>query len=60
MQFLKGVNKENIMLLNVIYHRPMKENEYKDYLDIVYKDLDTGEKILKTIETPEMEIYFTE
>jgi len=59
MDFMKGINKENVMLINIIYHNKRKENNYNDYLDIITKDLTTGEKILTTIENPEMDIYFT-
>jgi hypothetical protein len=59
MQFLNKVDKENIMLVDLIYHNGKKETNYTDYLDIIYKDIDTGEKRLKTIENPPMEIYFT-
>lgn len=58
MKFLPHRKKENTMLLNVIHHRETKMTDYKDYLDIIYKDLDTGEKFVDTIECPKMEIYF--
>lgn len=38
---------DNISLLNVIYHKPVKDSEGKygaDSIDIIFKDLDTGEK----------------
>lgn len=60
MEFLNSkVNKDNLMLLDIVYHAPRKENDRIDALDIVYKDIDTGEKHLKTIEEPDIEIYFT-
>jgi len=46
------------MLLNVMYHNK-KVGGDADYLDIIYKDLDTGEKFVETIREPEIEIYFT-
>lgn len=58
MKVLGHLDTDNIMLVNVLYHRGTKATEYKDYLDIIYKDLKTGEKKLETIETPEIEIYF--
>lgn len=58
MKILPELNSNNIMLVNFIYHYGRKENSYNDYLDIVYKDLKTGEKHVETIENPEMEIYF--
>jgi hypothetical protein len=59
MDFLKGLNTENIMLLNTIYHYPKKREDgnYYDYLDIVYKNLVTNDKHVRTIENPEMDIY---
>jgi DNA polymerase elongation subunit (family B) len=59
MEFLKNINKDRTMLLNVIYHPVKKDRDNHDYLDIIYKDVPTGEKRLKTIEDPEMDIYFT-
>lgn len=59
MEFLEHLDKNNIMLVNTIYHNGNKGTEWKDYLDIIYKDLKTGEKHLETLECPEMEIYFT-
>lgn len=58
MKILDHLDSENIMLVNLIYHSPKKDYDYKDYLDIIYKDLRTGEKKLHTIEEPEIEIYF--
>ena len=55
MRFL-GIEAENrnIMPLNFIY-----KSEYKkpDYLMIVWKDIDTGEKFVTNIENPEIYIY---
>lgn len=60
MKFLpKSIDPNNAMLLDTIYHYPRKSTNYTDALDIVYKDLKTGEKKLLTLEEPEMEIYFT-
>ena len=40
----------NITVLNTIYHKPTKNPETgkygKDSIDIIFKDLDTGEKHL--------------
>lgn len=60
MKILEHLNSDNLMLVNVIHHAGNKNTDYNDYLDIVYKDLKTGEKFVKTIENPEMEIYFTQ
>ena len=50
MKFLNSkINKDNIMLLDILYHPPKKENDRVDALDIIYKDINTGVKHLKTI-----------
>lgn len=59
MKFLKNVDSDDIMLLNIIYHNKQKDYQYNDFLDIVYKNITTGEKYLQTIEKPQIEIYFT-
>lgn len=59
MDFLGNIpNKDSLMLLDVLYHRPNKYNDKTDCIDIIYKDLKTGEKHLKSILNPEIEIYF--
>ena len=58
MRILEHLDKDNLMLVNIIYHGPKKQTDYNDYLDIIYKDLKTGEKKLETIESPKIEIYF--
>lgn len=58
MKFLNRHRTKNLMLLNTIYHSPTKFNDYEDCLDIVYRDLDTGEKLVECIQNPKMEIYF--
>lgn len=60
MKFLNPkINKDNIMLIDIIYHGARKQNDFIDALDIIYKDIDTGKKHLKTIEEPEIDIYIT-
>ena len=56
--FIKGYPVgANITLLNVIYHKPKKDmntGKYgKDSIDIIFKDMDTGEKKLQHIKEPE-------
>ena len=46
MRILEHLDKDNLMLVNIIYHNPKKQTDYIDYLDIIYKDLKTGEKKL--------------
>ena len=50
----------NISILNTIYHKPKKDENgcySKDSLDIIFKDLDTGEKHLEHIPEPEYTFY---
>lgn len=51
----------NITILNTVYHRPKKDEvtgKYKkDYITIVYKDLDTGKKHHKIIYKPKYTFY---
>ena len=60
MEFLsKSMKTDKLMLVNMLYTYGNKSNNYTDILYIVYRDLRTGEKKLKTISKPEIEIYFT-
>lgn len=60
MKFLTRVRPDqNIMLFDIHYH---SGNRYKfkdkdDYIDILYKDLDTGEKFVETIVHPVIELW---
>lgn len=51
----------NISLLNVIYHKPKKDIETGKYstgsIDIIFKDLDTGEKKVQHIKDPKYTYY---
>ena len=59
MEFMpKNLNKDDIMLVDMIYSYGNKDNDYTDTLDIIYKDLRTGEKKLRTIEKPPIEVFF--
>lgn len=44
----------NLMPLNFIYDNPRDKS---DVLMILYKDIDTGEKFVKNIEHPEIDVY---
>lgn len=59
MRFLdnRGIDTDDIILINIIYHKPSKQNEWVDYLDVIYKEISTGEKKCLVIPEPEMEIY---
>jgi hypothetical protein len=56
-QFAKP-KKETAMLVDVQYVRASKKDNTKDYLYIIWKDIETGEKYLQAIEEPLMTIYF--
>ena len=57
MKFLpKTVDKDNVMLCNIIYNRANGDNP--DTLDVVYKELHTGLKYVESIEKPKINIYF--
>ena len=45
------------LLLNVLYHRPTKESNYKDYASLVFKNITTGKKVLLTLEDPPYLMY---
>lgn len=48
---------KDYLLLNVLYHRPTKETQWKDYASIVFKNITTGEKRLMTLENPPYLMY---
>ena len=62
MRFLdnKGIDTDDIILINIIYHKPSKETDWIDYLDVIYKEISTGKKKCLVIKEPEMEVYFVE
>ena len=63
MSFIRGYQDgANISLLNVIYHKPVKNENGKygkDSLDIVFKDMDTMEKKVQHIESPSYTYWIT-
>ena len=63
MGFIKGyVDGANISILNAIYIKPQKNEEGKygpDYMYIVFKDLDTGDKKMQCIKNPIYRFYMT-
>ena len=57
MKFLKNVHDGmNVMPLNFLYHNE-RNYELDDAIDIIYKDMDSGEVIVETIEKPEIEVW---
>lgn len=52
------INKESSMLLDVQYVKANRKNGTKDYLYLIWKDMDTDEKYMQAIEEPKMDIYF--
>ena len=63
MNFIKGYQPgANITLLNVIYHKPVKDETGKyceDSLDIIYKDMNTMEKKIQHIKQPKYIYWMT-
>ena len=62
--FIKGYKVgDNITLLNTIYHKPKKDmmtGKYgKDSLDVIYRDMITGEKKVQHVSEPEYTYYMT-
>lgn len=60
--FLKKYEKPEdykyLMLNDIIYHKPNRDNEFKDVLNVIYTDTRTREKKMINIIEPEIEIYF--
>lgn len=61
MKYLKQkyTRTEDLMLINILYNKPSKVNNFTDSIDVIYKDLSTGKKYLEHIINPPMEIYIT-
>ena len=59
MKFIKNpdVDTSKLMYVNSIYHKPCAATDYEDYLDIIYKDLETGQKYVETKKNPEIIAY---
>lgn len=55
---MSKLSKDNAMLIDIQYVKASKEHK-KDYLYIIWKNLDTGKKELEVIPEPQMEIYFS-
>lgn len=52
------INKENALLLDIQYVKASKKDNHLDYLYIIWKNLDTGEKFMQVVPEPMMDIYF--
>ena len=52
------INKDSAMLVDVQYVKANKRAGTPDYLYIIWKDLDTGEKYMQPVQEPMMDIYF--
>lgn len=58
MKFLQGdFTNKNIMPLNIYYSEGSRTQWHDDFIDIVFKDMDTGKKYVETILNPEMEVW---
>lgn len=52
-------NPESLMLLDITQQQTYTDDNKKEtYLNIIYKDLDTGQKYLKAIKDAKMDIHF--
>lgn len=51
------VNKDNACLIDIQYIRPTRASNFTDYIYIIWKDLQDGEKHLNVIENPTIPIY---
>jgi len=59
MKFLSpNMDGKNLMILNIYYDRGSYDpRSTDDVLDIIYKDMDTGQKFVETIKNPEFEVW---
>lgn len=55
---MNKLSRENAMLCDVQYVKANKKAKEPDFLYLIWKDLDTGEKHLNIIPEPKMDIYF--
>lgn len=62
MNFDLGIpeSKDDVMLIDIHYHRPDADHEWNDMLQIVYKVLSTGKKKVLNITNPKMDVYFAQ
>ena len=54
---LGKIDTEDLLLLNVLYHRPTKERGWNDYASVLLKNVSTGEKQVVLIQNPRMVLY---
>ena len=47
----------DFILFNTIYHNKTNDDGVQDSIDLVFKNIHTGEKILKRIDNPQIEVY---
>lgn len=52
------ISKDNAMLIDIQYVRENRTRQLPDYLYLIWKNLDTGEKFLNTIKEPPVPLYF--
>lgn len=52
------INKDNSMLIDIQYVKANRNNNTPDYLYLIWKNMDTGEKYMQAIQEPQVEIYF--
>ena len=54
---LSSLKGRQLMLCDVIYQRGSKKTDWKDFLNIVYRDMVTGKKEVFTIKEPTIDIF---
>ena len=52
-----NIDSSHLLLMNTMYHRPTKYNNYTDKMDLIFKDTLTNEKVLVSIPEPKMKMY---
>lgn len=52
-----NIDSSHLLLMNTMYHRPTKYNNYTDKMDLIFKDTLTDEKVLVSIPEPKMKMY---
>lgn len=52
------IDKENAMLIDIQYVRANRKEQTPDYLYLIWKNIDTGEKYMQSVPEPKMDIYF--
>lgn len=62
MSFDLGIpeSKDDVMLLDVQYHKPDRDHSWTDMIQIVYKVISSGKKKVLNITNPTIDVYFAQ